>query len=104
LAESASPSPLDLWNHHVRTAINQLIHLYVNRIIVVRTKFRAVNHLRSPLLKTQWSFSRLLGAQIRTQSRKIHHFLGVHPIPDCRGNLVLLTPAGETSALPPATD
>jgi len=26
-------------------------------------------HHRSPLLKTQWSFSRLLGAQIRTQGR-----------------------------------
>src|ERR1700674_4839435 len=37
-------------------------------------------HHRSPLLKTQWSFSRLLGAQIRTQGRMIHYFLGVHPI------------------------
>jgi hypothetical protein len=33
-----------------------------------------------------------------------HHFLGVHPLRDCPGNLVLLTPPGETSAMPPATD
>src|SRR6266481_4427847 len=36
-------------------------------------------HHRSPLYKTQWSFSRLLGAQIRMQGRMTHHFLGVRP-------------------------
>src|ERR1700730_2924508 len=45
-------------------------------------------HHRSPLLKTQWSLSRLLGAQIRTQGRMIHHFLGVHPTERQRGELL----------------
>src|SRR5271163_5114373 len=45
-------------------------------------------HHRSPLLKTQWSFSRLLGAPIRTQRRLIHHFLGVHPALSHQGHEV----------------
>src|SRR5271157_5350784 len=40
---------------------------------------RLQRHHCSPLLKTQWSVSRLLGAQIRTQGRVTHHFLGVRP-------------------------
>src|SRR5712664_3221198 len=41
---------------------------------------RRQRHHCSPLFKTQWSFSRLLGAQIRTLGRMTHHFLGVRPI------------------------
>jgi hypothetical protein len=40
---------------------------------------RLQRHHCSPLLKTQWSFSRLLGVQIRMQGGMTRHFLGVHP-------------------------
>jgi len=40
---------------------------------------RLQRHHCSPLLQTECSFSRLLGAPIRTQGRMTHHFLGVHP-------------------------
>jgi hypothetical protein len=39
---------------------------------------RLQRHHRSSLLKTQWSLSGLLGAQIRTQGQ-MTHFLAVHP-------------------------
>src|SRR5258706_132301 len=42
-----------------------------------RSRFQ--RHHRSPLCQAQWSLSGLLGAQIRTQGRMTHHFLGVHP-------------------------
>src|SRR5437667_43245 len=40
---------------------------------------RLQRHHRSPLCQAQCSLSGLLGAQIRTQGRMTHHFLGVHP-------------------------
>jgi len=42
---------------------------------------RLQRHHCSPRLKAQWSFSRLLGAQIRTQGRMTHHFFGVLHLP-----------------------